>query len=191
MTHSEINWQGYIEASPIEPHRTAKIAARLLAERATTVQCLDIGSGNGRDARFLAACGFDVVAVDSSPAAVVANQAGLSLVECDVVDYPLSLYDIINASLVLPFLPKTRFLELWPKLLTSLKVDGVIAGHFFGHRDWKVNGSHAWGCDESDVRQWLEPLQIEWFLSSEGADLNHLGIEVMKQTIAFVARKKA
>lgn len=190
MNVSQINWRNYINASPSEPHRTTKIAAKLLMQQAIVARCLDIGCGNGRDARFLASCGFTVTAIDSSPAAIMGHHESIRWVQEDVLSHSLAAYELINASLVLPFLPKVSFLELWPKLLESLENGGVIAGHFFGRQDWKVNSGAAWGCDENEVRQWLEPLQIEWLLSSEGGDANHAGDEVFKQTIAFVAMKK-
>lgn len=189
MNTSQINWQNYINMSPPEPHRTTKIAAKLLTQQAVRARCLDIGYGNGRDARFLASCGFTVTAIDSSPAAIMAEHKLIRWVQEDVLSHSLGSYELINASLVLPFLPKTSFFELWPKLLESLENGGVIAGHFFGHQDWKVNVGGAWGCDENEVRQWLQPLQVEWLFSSEGVSVNHVGNEAFKQTIAFVAMK--
>jgi SAM-dependent methyltransferase len=165
------------------------MAARLLEGRTGVLDCLDIGSGNGRDARYLASNGWCVTAVDSSPAAKPVTLASVQHIVSDIRFYPLSSYDLINASLVLPFLPRADFEALWLCLLSALKSGGVIAGHFFGQRDWKVSNGNAWGCDEQEVRVWLQSLQIDWLMPSEGRGFSLAGASVFKQTFAFVATK--
>jgi SAM-dependent methyltransferase len=150
---------------------------------------LDIGSGNGRDALFIAEAGFLVSAVDSSESAPVLDHPRVTQLGADIVEYPLQQYALINASLLLPFIDAARFNALWQKLLEALAPSGVIAGHLSGVRDWKVQAGHAWGCNLVEAKQLFSGLTIVSIEEHELDGPNISRVLVHKHNFEFVARK--
>ena len=108
MTEPTIDWQRFIENSPAWAHATTQRAVEALG-RGAGRQALDIGSGNGRDARFLADAGFEVTAVDMSVAATDLQHPRIQLHLSDIVDFPLGRYALVNASLVFPLVHKHNY----------------------------------------------------------------------------------
>ncbi|MBS1251748.1 MAG: Tellurite methyltransferase [Anaerolineales bacterium] len=103
-------------------------------------RALDLGMGEGRNALWLAARGFEVVGVDVSPASVesvqrLARERGLAL-ETHVADIrnfeiePAS-YSVILASAVLHFLMPAEIREIAQQIKAGLQSDGVVIAHAF------------------------------------------------------------
>ena len=82
-------WSGFYRkhAAVIAP---SPFAQHCLSRLKPAQRLLEIGCGNGRDAAFFAANGFDVAAIDKSQAAIDAglehNEYGIEYICCDVVD---------------------------------------------------------------------------------------------------------
>ena len=109
------------EAASDAPSRWVVRFAPLVASGA---RVLDLASGRGRHARFFAARGARVVAVDRDPA--VASLAAIPGIDARVVDletgdwpFPGERFDAIVA---VHYLHRALF----PRLLASLAVDGVV-----------------------------------------------------------------
>jgi SAM-dependent methyltransferase len=172
-----------------EPHCTTKQAVNY-AKKQSNRTALDIGAGNGRDSRYLATHGFDVTAVDISSASSTwsLNFSNIKFICSDVRVLPLGQYDLINASLVLPFLEKQSFLTFWPRLLDSLNAGGVICGHFFGAKDWKYRNDLVWAADRITVVELLSSLNIEELEERLVQGPNESGETVKKHNFSFVAR---
>jgi SAM-dependent methyltransferase len=172
-----------------EPHWTTKRAIDFV-EKQSSKTALDIGAGNGRDSKYLATLGFDVTAVDISSASStgIRNFSRIKFVCSDVRDLPLGQYDLINASLVLPFLEKQSFLAFWPRLLGSLNAGGVVCGHFFGAKDWKCRNDLVWTADRDTVVELLSSLNIEELEERLARGPNESGETVQKHNFSFVAR---
>src|SRR5262245_25677737 len=92
---------------------------------------LDIGSGSGRDALHFLARGFRVRAVDSHAGALAelktrADESGLGeKLSCEKrmveeLELEPASYDVINASMSLPFCPPSRFKETWEGIRGAL-----------------------------------------------------------------------
>ena len=189
MTEPPIDWQPFIEGSPTWAHATTQRAVEALGPGAGR-QALDVGSGNGRDARFLADAGFDVTAVDICVAAPDLQHPQIQLYCSDIVDFPLARYALVNASLVFPFIPRSRFAELWTALLAALLPGGIIAGHLSATRDWKVDAGHAWACEATELEALLRGLETVSLVENEVDGPNRAHAVVHKHNYEFVARKR-
>jgi SAM-dependent methyltransferase len=172
-----------------EPHLTTKRAIDFI-EKQSSRSALDIGAGNGRDSKYLATHGFDVTAVDISVSSLAELRcfSRIRFVCSDVRDLTLGQYDLINASLVLPFLEKHSFLEFWPRLLASLNVGGVVCGHFFGAKDWKCGNDLVWAADRETVVELLSTLNIKELEERLARGPNESGETVQKHNFSFIAK---
>src|SRR5207247_1839591 len=91
---------------------------------ATGARVLDLASGRGRHARFFAARGARVVAVDRDPA--VASLAAVAGIDARVVDLETGIWPFpgerFDAIVAVHYLHRALF----PQLLASLAADGVV-----------------------------------------------------------------
>ncbi len=77
---------------------------------------VDLGCGAGRDTRELLRRGWRVIAVDRTPEGIETLRAltpeqdreRLELHVADVADFAIPPCDLVNANLILPFLPRPR-----------------------------------------------------------------------------------
>ncbi len=100
---------------------------------------LDMGCGEGKDAVFLAKCGYDVTAFDISEQGIDKakrlaehNAVAVRLFKADILDYrPDDDYDIIFSSGMLHFIPKPRRQELCDDLKAHTKEGGFNALNVF------------------------------------------------------------
>ena len=184
-----MSWSSFIGDAPKEHHSTTQKGVELLAPR-HDLKALDIGAGNGRDSRYLAKLGFEVTAIDISEASAghLGEHEFIRFVCGDICHFSLERYHLINASLVLPFIPQDSFRELWPRLLEALEPGGVFCGHFFGIKDWKVQDNLAWGLERESVLELLEPLNVEVFGEHLSDGANQIGQTVTKHNYGVVAR---
>ena len=187
-----MSWSSFIGDAPKEHHSTTQKGVELLAPQ-HDLKALDIGAGNGRDSKYLAELGLDVTAVDISEASAgqLRGHESIRFVCGDICHFSLERYHLINASLVLPFIPQDSFRALWPRLLEALEPGGVFCGHFFGIRDWKVQDNLAWGLERTAIMKLLEPLNVEAFEEHLGDGPNQTGQTVRKHNYGIVARVAA
>ncbi len=100
---------------------------------------LDMGCGEGKDAVFLAKCGYAVTAFDISEQGIEKarrlaeyNQVSPKLFKADLFDYrPDAEYDIIFSSGVLHFIPQTQRRELCESLKAHTAEGGINALNVF------------------------------------------------------------
>jgi SAM-dependent methyltransferase len=104
---------------------------------------LDLGCGAGRDTKFLLEQGFHVIAVDKNEKALEYlqkfPQENLEAILSTFEDFnfPKEKFDLINAAFSLPFTNRDIFNEIFKRMVTSLKLDGVFVGQLFGvNDDW-------------------------------------------------------
>jgi cyclopropane fatty-acyl-phospholipid synthase-like methyltransferase len=116
---------------------------------------LDLGCGDGRNSLFMAAAGYTVIAVDSSPAGIekltrMARARGLDErlagVVADVRDLPFlpELFDLVVAVTIIDHLPDHDIDALLERMIGALKPGGsaVIQVHTIGdpgYRDPRAN----------------------------------------------------
>lgn len=103
---------------------------------------IDFGCGDGTETIALLAAGWDVLAIDQSPAAIqqVTERAGvaggrLRTQKAPFAEAVLPPADLIYAGLSLPFCPPADFSGVWTKIRQALRPGGCVAAHFFGVRD--------------------------------------------------------
>jgi trans-aconitate methyltransferase len=120
------------------------------------------GCGMGYEVAYLSEAGWDVTAIDFSPAAVAAARATLGpwaarVVEADFFTYlPQRPLDLIYERAFLCALPR----EMWPRIVRRwaelLPKDGLLAGFFFF--DDALKGP-PFGADRNELEALLRP----WF----------------------------
>lgn len=140
-----------------------------------TGYALDLGSGGGRDTRYLSAKGFKVTAVDADPAAknyiqkqILEDNVSFVCSKFEDLVLPSESYDLINAQFTLPFVGQEKFNEVFTKVKKSLKKGGYFVGVFFGDMDeWNVPGSSYAFQTEQEARDLLADLDIIRFDSED------------------------
>ncbi|MFM7135134.1 MAG: class I SAM-dependent methyltransferase [Planctomycetota bacterium] len=153
--------RAYLEGNEGAPPREQLVHAverfRSPAASGGSPYALDVGCGPGREAAFLRARGFRVLAVDPvremlerTRAAVAALDGGAdgletlhaTLEECaDAL--PIASFDLVHAGFVLPFVRPSDFGRSFAALERSMKPGGVFVGQLFGPSDEFVRDAPA------------------------------------------------
>ena len=151
----EFNWEDFYKITKDHPPWPLLIKAVSFVPRKE--RALDLGSGAGRDTRYLLAQGFHVTAVDNSPHAIAVlshlPRHSLRLVQSSFQDFIYKSYDLVNAQFALPFTPKETFHEVFAHVKDAIKPGGVFVGQLFGIHD-------QWNTPESPLT-FLTRAQIE------------------------------
>jgi len=123
------NWEEHFS----DPAHLDFTPAPLLVEVADLVppgRALDVACGAGRNALYLASLGWQVTAVDSSPAAIrILRQRGAGLtIEAELADLEAGQFRIVPAAydLILDFYYLQR--DLFPSIRAGVRPGGVFAG---------------------------------------------------------------
>jgi tellurite methyltransferase len=131
------DWGSFYTFTQNSPPWPLLIRASALAPR--NGQALDLGAGAGRDTRYLLEQGFEVTAVDADPRAAALlsalSETYLHVVQSSFEDFTFATYDLISAQFALPFVPKSRFAEVFTRIKAALSPSGVFVGQFFGIND--------------------------------------------------------
>ncbi len=115
-------------------------------------KCLDLGCGHGRNALAFARGGFDVVAVDISPAALKflekraeAQNLDIHTICQDISVFPMEpeSFDLILIVTVLGGMELDSINQLAAKVVSGLKKDGVLAVEEFSLNDPGAGGLGA------------------------------------------------
>jgi hypothetical protein len=123
----------------------AKGMAALDRAGMTPGQAVEIGFGDGTETFALLAAGWQVLAIDSAPAAaeglrskVPASAAGrLTVQSAPAESVQLPPFDLLYAGYALPFLGPDAFPGFWTGVRSQLRPGGFIVVNFFGpHDSW-------------------------------------------------------
>lgn len=170
-------WEIYYESvKDEEPHSTLMRAIGFFKESGVNAgQAIDLGSGAGRDTKFLLHAGWKVFSVDSSGESLKRLEAldestsgSLTCCLADFVEVQLPQADLVNASLSLPFCEPDRFSDLWNNICTSLKSGGRFSGHFFGRNDDWASNSKMTFHDRKELESMFSDFVVEWLEEVEG-----------------------
>lgn len=170
------SWDTFFDlTAEVEPSRTL---ARVIERYKKSGTALDLGSGGGKDTRFLADNGFVVTAVDAEQAAkgfiqkyILEDKASFICSKFETLELSKEHYDLINAQFSLPFTGPEKFNEVFTKVKQALKPNGVFVGNFFGNKDeWNKPGSECAYQTESQAKELLQDLKIIRFFEVD--DLN-------------------
>lgn len=150
------------------------IVATLADELPRGAAVLDLGAGDGRNARWLARAGFRVTALEFAPTALAALQRieGVHAVHADLRTWtPSSTYDAAILSLV-HLLPAERR-RLWRQVRTALRPGGRFAAQLF-HADHALPRYTAGGPTRADrlvdEREFHHAFRPDHLLRCERAD---------------------
>lgn len=141
------NKKSYIQASI--NRKPINILVELLEkiEKTKERNALDLGCGAGIEAKYLAQKGFLVDAVDSSKESIsqtkkTCKNFPVNVVERNIFEYEIKpkKYSIIVFWNVLPFLEKTKSLELIKRIEAGIITNGYLVFSFYGPKDdWVRN----------------------------------------------------
>jgi SAM-dependent methyltransferase len=158
---------------------------------------VDLGCGAGRDARELLRAGWQVLAIDREPAAVVALKgatfhelrANLETRVADLSTIALPPCDLVNASLSLPFLAREAFWPTWARVLAALAVGGRVAAMLFGDRDGSADDPAMTCPSPESIRSSLSGFEIEHWIDREEDSQTALGEPHHFHRLDLVARR--
>lgn len=194
-TMPELRWVRFYDITRDQPHWA-------LLERAATLlgrpgHALDLGSGAGRDTRYLLAQGWTVTAVDRE-AAAVALLAELPRERLQVVqssfedfDYGHEVYDLVSAQYALPFNSKASFNRVFARVKQSLKPGGIYTGQFFGiHDQWNTPETDMTFLTREQVDALLSDMQVIELNEEEHMGNVATGESKYWHTFQVIAQKK-
>ncbi len=190
MKRDRIKWEARYRAGDAVHDGPPSRLLRRWVEALPKGRALDVATGLGRNAIFLASCGYRVDAVDISPtglaeAARRARRAGVRVrwIEADLDDYPLPAdrYDLI----VNTFFLKRRLI---PAMQRAVRRGGVIVieTHLEGDDACRLR-SRGRRLRPGELQQWFrgwEILEMEEGLFSEGGRPMALGRVVARRPAA-------
>lgn len=133
------------------------------------MRALDLGTGSGADAKFLAEKGFKVDAVDSNEKSIrmtAERCAGLEVKTylADIADFVIEegAYSLIFCWNTLPFLEKEKAEKVLERMRQGLKAEGYLILGVFGPKDdWaKKTESKMTFWTAEDLKKKLAGLEI-------------------------------
>ena len=180
---------------PVRPLARRAAEEVLATEHAAAPVAVELGSGAGIEARFLAESGFEVHAIDADPSVeAVLGELGTShgvravLAELETVE-ELPAAELILSCATLPFVRREAFAALWETVRAALRPGGVLAVDLFGERDdWA--GTEGTYLARAEVDSLLEGLEV-LDLSEEERDGRSFAGPKHWHTFRILARRPA
>ena len=154
-------FQGHYEYTKNQPPSKFLLQALPFVENKS--KALDLGAGALVESKYLLSLGFNVIAVDQEKFPEEIANDKFSFIQSSFKNYkfPKGGFDLITAQFSLPFNGKEGFSELWNKIISSLKNNGVFVGQLFGENDeWNVSGSKLVFHSRKEVEKLLTGLEI-------------------------------
>jgi len=172
----------------------------------------DLGAGAGNETIFLIEKGWKVIAIDIDPYSIETindrfqelqslqgdgSKAKLGSLDARLVSMqkmvlePFSL-DLVNASLSLPFVPRSEMKEVWNNIIEALRVGGVFTGHFFGsEHGWRNRLRMSFYSEKEIYKEFLDDysLRIESFSEMKSDAPTAAGGTVFFHTFTVIAQK--
>ncbi len=124
----------------------------------------------GGDTRELLRRGWRVIAVDRTPEGIETLRAltpdhdreRLQAHVADVADFEIPPCDLVNANLILPFLPAAAYVATWRRISGALGSGGRFSGMLFGDQDQAATEEPDMTCPTPEViRSHLAGFRIE------------------------------
>jgi SAM-dependent methyltransferase len=185
---TDTHWPDYYEVTAQRPAWATVIqAAGSFAELppgAPPRLAVDLGCGAGRDTRELLRRGWRVVAVDRTPEGIATllkltpkgDRPRLETHVADLADFQVPPCDLVNASLILPFLPADAYAATWDRIRAALSPGGRFSGMLFGDRDQAATEEPDMTCPSPQViRQHLRGFAMKYWEEKEEDGRTALG----------------
>jgi SAM-dependent methyltransferase len=171
-------WPDYYEVTAERPSwTTTKTAAEAFGDHPDDGPrfAVDLGCGAGRDSRELLRRGWRVLATDMMSEGIetlrrLTPDEHLGRLETEVTelaDFEIPTCDLVNANLILPFLPPDDYAAIWGRIRDAIPVGGRFSGMLFGDKDDAADDPDA-TCPSPDViRGYLEGFEVEYWTEKE------------------------
>ncbi len=156
----------YFDKTKDNPPSTYLQQAIKFLPKANGPMALDMGSGGGRDTRFLVENGFKVTSVDAVAKAgeyikMLQDMGRAVFIYSTFEDFAFHHYDLINASYSLPFVKAKDFPKVWQNIVNSLKPGGILVIDLFGTEDsWNEHDGKMNFHTKAEVQTLLNGLKI-------------------------------
>lgn len=194
-------WTEYYQAREGRPPRDTLIRALDLFEgdqgNDTLGFAIDLGCGSGIDSLEMLRRGWRVLAIDQEPESIAkirpsvprGMERGLQTRLDSFESITLPGADLINASYSLPFCNPKFFNRLWGQIVSSLRPEGLFAGHFFGERDgWASNPIRTFHS-YTQLLGLLDGFEIEYLFEEDRDGHTALGKDKHWHIFSVVARR--
>jgi len=173
----------------------------------------DLGAGAGNETIYLIEKEWNVIAIDTNPYSIKTirerfqelqrkdrseNKQKLGSLDARLISMqkmelkPNSL-DLVNASLSLPYIPRTQMKDVWKKIVDALKVGGVFTGDFFGpEHAWRNNPTMSFYSLKEILKEFFDDsnLEIRYVFDKREESRLAAGGTVFFHTITIIAQKK-
>ena len=177
-TMNDTHWPDYYDVTAARPAwSTVKQAADAFGDFDPEAPPLavDLGCGAGRDSRELLRRGWRVVSIDMTPEGITmlraltpqAHQERLDTHVADIAQFEIPDCDLVNANLILPFLPPDEYDAAWERIRGGIGIDGRFSGMLFGDRDEAVDDPEMTCASAAVIRQHLDGFEIEHWSEKE------------------------
>ena len=141
-TFSEIIMKKFYEKTKNSDTRPLLIECmKYLPQNTSEMIAYDLGCGVGHDTIALQKIGYKVKACDISSDAfkymdeIHGKLDNVEQIVSSLENLSFTSSNLINASLVLPFVDKNNFDAVMKKIIISLNIGGIFIGNFFGLKD--------------------------------------------------------
>ena len=140
-------------------------------------QAIEIGFGDGTETLALLTRGWQVLAIDPTPAAAEGLRSLVPAEQVDRIEVvtaggeaaTLRPFDLLYAGYALPFIHPTRFEAFWAGVRSALRPGGVLIVNLFGDRDSWVGDPGMTFVDRARVDALVDGLDL-LDLAEEEAD---------------------
>lgn len=187
------DWSDYYKATQSKPPRSLLI--KVLEYVKNKSKAIDVGGGALNDTKYLLDQGFEVTVIDESPLMekeaknIPSDKLQAITTSFEEFNFPKEEYDLASAMFALPFTAPQHFTEVFEKIKSSLKKDGIFCGQFFGDRDeWKTNPNMTFHTKEQ-AEELLKDLEIISFKEEEKEDKTATGGMKHWHIFHIIARK--
>ena len=181
---------------------TTNLAADAFAGRlaARPHFAVDLGCGAGRDTRELLRRGWHVLATDMAPQGIEIlrrltppeHHERLETQVSDLAAFEIPACDLVNANLILPFLPADAYAATWGRIRAAIGIGGRFSGMLFGDRDQAAGEPDMTCPSPSVICGYLDGFEIEHWSEKEEDGQTALGEPHHFHLIEVVAlRRKA
>lgn len=189
------SWKSYVAQTKSAKPRPLLIEAVQIVKEKN--EALDLGAGALNEVKYLLDAGFQhITAVDSQPVAqeiyeqLPKNRVLYEINTFDKFSFEENKYDLINAQYSLPFNPRKTFVEVWTRVVNSLKSEGVFVGQLFGNRDeWNKEGSKLTFHTKEEAEQLMNGLKIVKFEEEDKEGKTAAGPVKHWHVFHFIAKK--
>ena len=188
-------WASYYDKLRDRPPRRTVLAALDAFGERDGALAVDLGCGDGRDIIEILRRGWNVVAVDSEPAALSRLMerelpGSITPIEARFEDVPMPIgVELVNSSFAMPLCEPERFHDLWARIVEALPSGGRFSGQWYGPRDSWAGRPGITFLSRDEVMALLAGFEVEMFEEEEADSTTPRGKPKHWHIFHIVARK--